>query len=174
MKVRFLSEELAKDTCCLPDKAYDVVSIEIGWYDGCYKVKIENGEEALVNPDYLEIVDIGNPPPYRDPLMTKSNRSLMTSWYKIFLSEIHSFTDNPSVESAIDFVRFIDDFWFYHKSDLYSSDDISAVCEYIIVFMIRILCEGFDDYDQNTNIYDHYCTEAKKLYDEIIKKNRLY
>ena len=36
--------------------------------------------------------------------------------------------------------------------------------------MIRILCESFDDYDRDTDPYDHYCRESNKLYQNIIEK----
>ena len=169
MKIRYISKEWENETLCKAGKTYDVISIESGWHNGLYKIVNDNVEEVLINTDLFEIVYDSNPPPVHQPLMTDSDKSLMTPQYKEFITAVHFFIDHPSKESAIVFVEFACRFWLDHEDELYDVPDISAVDEYMIVFDILILCDSFDDSDDSIN-HDYYCIGADQLYHKLLEK----
>ena len=167
MKIRYIWNE--RIASIVPDKPYEVVSIESGYYDGWYRIVTETGEESIFPPDFFEIVDSSNPVRIHDPLTKKSNKELMTPAYKELLSAVHSFICDPSKQKAIKFVNYVDDFWFNHEEDLYTVPDISAVDEYTIADDIMTLCDRFDDCDEIVE-HDRYCIWTDQLYDEIKKR----
>ena len=167
MKVRYIwSERIA---ALMPNKAYDVVSIERGYHEGWYRIVTETGEESIFHPNLFEIIDSSNSPKEYDPLKLESNRVLMTLCYKEFLAVVHSFIDNPLKENAILFTQFVDDFWFNHEQDLYFGSPQNFYDEHSLVGDIMKICDRFDECDEIVK-HDRYCIGTNQLYQKIIER----